>query len=608
MRNLTAAMIRCTGYGTRGLVIVAGALIAAGIAAFAREPALLERGDLLPETLQLTALNAVPAALLLLMLFSLTRRMFAATALALGIYLCLLTVNALKIDQLGLPLLPADFRFLNYGGGLNLFAHYLQPEHVALPLGLLVVGLVALALEPAQPLRLPACTTLGGASLVATIGLITGAAPWPRLYDGQTLGFEPWSPSTSAAHSGLVPSLLLYRWTLRPDRRAPDRERALEFIAEHVDALGTSDPYEPTEQPDIVVVQSESFFDASRLNGVAPTKVLANFRHLAAQGRSGDLHVPTFGGGTIRTEFEVLTGVPLAVFPAIDYPYFDLLDAPAPGLARDLTARGYRTLALHPNDAGFWNRGVALARLGFERFLALPEFNGAALSGFFVSDAALTEHILAELRDDGPPQFLFAISIEAHGPYDVSPNLDPTRLAAMPVPSGLDEYGERTLRNYLYHLDAADRALGQLADALLARRRPTILLFYGDHLPGLHSSFAQTGFADGRSGPEQPVPWLLLDNRARRIEREDLHAWMLPAVLLDAADIHGDIYFTLLAALRRTPAALLPGGDTAPPEPRFAEIARLRARDELDALNLAAVRTPPPVPTGIDASPGPITN
>src|SRR5262245_21581160 len=41
-----------------------------------------------------------------------------------------------------------------------------------------------------------------------------------------------------------------------------------------------------------------------------------------------------------------------------------------------------------------------------------------------------------------------------------------------------------------------------------------ILLVYGDHLPALNPVYAQLGFRDERRPEEQPVPWLLVDNRS----------------------------------------------------------------------------------------------
>ncbi|TDR38715.1 phosphoglycerol transferase MdoB-like AlkP superfamily enzyme [Tahibacter aquaticus] len=567
------------------------ALLLGTAAALWLDPLFGRSGDSLAGWLAMAVLNGIPCALLLLLLFALSRRLIVSSVVAIALYAAVVAVSAIKLEQLGLPLLPADFGFLSSGGGLSLFWHYVEWRQALLLAGLCVLAALALWAEPAQRPRGAMRAGLGLVAVAGLASLLSGASFWRYGYDGWNRGFEPWSPAETVARLGVAPTLLLYRWELsRPDRQAPDRDRVLEFVAEHAQAFGRAAALEPAEElPDIVVVQSESFFDPARLVGVEERDSLPNFRRLAAQGWSGDMSVPTFAGGTIRTEFEVLSGVPLAAFPGVEYPYFELVDAPMPGLMRTLAAQGYSTTVLHPNDAAFWNRRDALQRLGAQRFLALPEFAAAPKSGLFVADAALTDRVVAELKEDGPPQFLFAISMEAHGPYEVSPGLDADTLAAIPLPAALDEYGARTLRHFLYHAANADRELGRLAEVLRQRARPTVLLFYGDHLPGLHSSFSQLGFMDGQPARQQPVPYLILDSRRAALRLEQTRSWMLPAILLEAAKVPPDAYLALIAALRQTPAALLPGGDAAAPEGRFVELARLRVRDEFDLGDYAAV-------------------
>jgi hypothetical protein len=571
----------------RGAAAVLVAVAAASIAQSLLDPALssvAEIGSL--EHLRLVLVNAIPVACIGLILFALTARPWVSAGLCFTVLATLHAVNSLKLLNLGLPLLPADLHFLRAGHGEGqLFAQYASLPALIVPL--LGIGATAVALWYERRRRAVAGwprVALGLVGVALGASLLFAVPPWGRLFDRSALRFEPWTPAQTEARAGLMPTLLLFRWELVSRPHAPaSRIAATRMLAESApmlrDAMQTG---QQTLLPDIVVVQSESFFDPERLRGM-PAGTLANFRALAARGTSGELTVPTFGGGTVRTEFEMLTGLALKFLPGIEYPYFELVDRPLPSLPRTLRREGYRTVAIHPHDPGFWNRGQALKQIGIERFIAGEEFRNAPTVGPFVSDAAMTDRILSELKDDGPPQFVFAVSMEAHGPYEWRSNLDPQRLAALPVPAGLDEYGERTLRNYLYHLDDADQELGRLAQALTSRARPTLLLFYGDHLPGLHSTFAQTGFADGRPARAQPTSWLLVDNSTVAAERDDLHSWQLPVRLLAAAGVHADAYFALLGVLHDTIATMDEGHDLAFAD-ALGEIARLRLADEFDEL------------------------
>lgn len=580
-------------------------LAAASTAQCLLDPALsgiAEIGSL--EHLRLLLANAVPVACVGMVVFALSARPAFATALTLTVLATLHAANHLKRLNLGLPLLPADFRFLQAGHGEGgLFSQYVSLTSIALPVLALAASLVALWFERRRPVLAPrARFALIGASLTLTVGLFAGATPWRQLYDRNALHFEPWTPAQTEAHAGLLPSLLMFHWEMAHGVHPPvNRNAAKHLLAARAASLRRAmRPASVPLQPDIVVVQSESFFDPERLRGMPAHATLRNFHALAAKGASGDLTVPTFGGGTVRTEFEVLTGLALKFFPGIQYPYFELVDKPVPSLPRWLAREGYRTEAIHPNSPGFWNRRHALHEIGIDHFVAGEAFKNAPKTGLFVADSALTDRIVRELADDGPPQFLFAISMEAHGPYEWRPGLDPVRLAALPVPPRLDEYGERTLRHYLYHLDDADRELGRLAAALMARKRPTLLLFYGDHLPGLYSTYAQTGFVDGRDPRAQPTPWLLLDNRQVQATHDDLHAWQLPVRLLAAAGVRQDAYFALLGTLHDTIAAMDDGQDLAFSD-ALGEIVQLRLANQFDALAAATLDAGAPASLDLDA-------
>ncbi|HEX7111428.1 MAG TPA: LTA synthase family protein, partial [Mizugakiibacter sp.] len=280
-----------------------------------------------------------------------------------------------------------------------------------------------------------------------------------------------------------------------------------------------------------------------------------------------------------------------------------------PGLVRTLRDHGYRTIAVHPNDAGFWNRSAVFKALGFERFVALPGFpRNAPRDGLYVADRALTDEVLAQLRNDGPPQFVFAISMEAHGPYGDSPGIDSAARDAIPVPSGVEGDARRELQNYLYHLRHADAELGRLAAALAQRQRPTLLLFYGDHLPALVDTYRAVGFVDGGDMMRETVPWLLIDPRRpdEAAPHRALASWMLPGLLLERAGVRDDAWFAFLrtlppqlAALTHAPygppTTVLPGDDAL--DRAMASVVSLRLRGRLDPL------LPQPLPHHLAAAP-----
>lgn len=567
------------------------------------DPGIELSGQALPgAAFHLLLLNTVPALALFAVLLGLTRRLILSSWLVLLAVCGLYAANTAKLGMLETPLLPADLRFLaEPGPAIELFSKYL---HVDALRWVLIIAGAALTVALVRERRLKslagwralvfvAAACLLGASLMA------GASPWRRMYQSAEATFQPWALTESSVHTGLIGSLLLYHWQIGGgDVPSADRAAATALLQAHAPELraGFALPTSTEPLPDIVVVQSESLFDPARLQGVLSGRWLPQFHRMARKSSHGELTVPTFVGGTIRTEFEVLTGAPLASLGGVQYPWLELSLDHYPGLTRVLGERGYRRLAVHPNAAAFWNRSRAYPALGFERFVDGSAFDPERIVGLFTSDEAMTDRVLDELADDGPPQFLFAVSMENHGPFDWRPNLDAERLGKLPMPEQLDAGGRLWFGNYLYLLDDADRELGRLADALAKRERRTLLLFYGDHLPGLAPVYFQLGFDDGRPADKQPVPWLLFDSANPRQQRRDAQAWMLPALLLDAAGIRDDAYFNLLASLARSPD--FDADDPATAAGMHA-LARLHLRGELDdvldeTLGLATLRSSSP--------------
>jgi len=549
--------------------------------------------------------NAWPGLLLAGLLLVLTRRLLLSFGLVFLLQGVVYGVNALKVGNLGTPLMPADFHMIGQlrKGGAHLLGGYLPHSpwpYLALLAGVAVVVALWRWEPPLFARRTRGKRLLAGGALALTLAsLFAGVPAWAYLYNGQRLWLEPWSPSVTATHSGLVSSLMLYHLQYSQTQQKPDPRAATELLGEAGLALrqrlraGTDTP--SGERPDIVVIQSESFFDPRIMRGYEHSDFTPNLHRLARHGASGPLHVPTFGGGTIRTEFEVLTGLSLRYFDNLQFPYLQLSNRKVvPSLVRALRAHGYETVAIHGNDPAFWNRTSAFKALGFDRFVAQSAFpKNAPNDGMYMADSAMTDEIMAQLKDSGPPQFLFAISIEAHGPYDTVPR-DPAARDAIPVPPGISGKDKLELQNYLYHIGHADAELGRLAALLAQRDRPTLLLFYGDHLPALTNSFNTTGFVDGRDMLSQAGTWLLVDPRSiGPSERESLASWMLPGKLLDAAGIRDEPYFALtqvlaplLAPLTRAPGAPPEADDAADQhtDRAMASVAQLRLKGKLDRL------------------------
>ena len=339
-------------------------------------------------------------------------------------------------------------------------------------------------------------------------------------------------------------------------------------------------------QPEAYVPRSDTYIEKeSQINEAIDRMRHSATRALLERGAGGPMRVPTYGGGTVRTEFEVLTGMPVSAFPSVMYPYVDMARPRMPGLPALLRDLGYATVAVHGNSGAFWNRTDTFRAMGIQRFLTEKAFRGQGVrDGVWYSDASMTDLVLQELEAADAPLFVAAISIENHGPYESeAPVRDAAAKEAVPVPDVLPARAAGSLRNYLYHLGNADRELERLLRRMEQRGRPFVVVFFGDHLPALPEVYNTLQFADGGQAEEQMVPWLVVGDGGRRAGARPLHSWELAAEALEVAGLAGDPYFDLVRVAGRRLAALPPDSPEADELRRGVEaaaVARMQGRFE----------------------------
>jgi phosphoglycerol transferase MdoB-like AlkP superfamily enzyme len=402
---------------------------------------------------------------------------------------------------------------------------------------------------------------------VVSVGLIytmvASLPPWSSWYHKGTLRPSRFEAMPAILHGGLM-SYLVY--THNKNMRTFQTVDAVAVRGLLAKVPVSTIPVDTdAAHPDVVVILSESLFDSTIMKGMAGLpETIPNVRASIAQGHGGYMKVPTFGGGTIRTEFEVMTGMPMDAFPNAQFPYVTLVRDHIPGLVSELKRHGYRAIAVHGNDGSFWNRTNAYKAIGFDRFITKREFpKDAAHNGRWISDAVMTDIIIDQLGRAAGPTFVLGLSMESHGPYTDEKTTDQAARDAVRIPPGLTSKEALELRNYLYHAHRADAQFARLLNALESRKRPTVLLFFGDHLPGLRDVFQATGFYDNRPAVKQYVPWVLV-----RTDRPDdktiphAESWMMPGLVLQLAGFEDDPYFALTNGLSRQ---LSPRSKTLPP-------------------------------------------
>lgn len=249
--------------------------------------------------------------------------------------------------------------------------------------------------------------------------------------------------------------------------------------------------------PDLVAVQSESFFDPRPLYPQLRGDLLSGFDRLRAQACAhGRLRVASWGANTVRTEFAFLSGLGLREQGVHRYqPYRRLARTRPDTAASYLRALGYHTVCVHPYHASFYGRDRVLPMLGFDEFIDISAFGAPQAGEPYVGDRAVADLVAAVLRRErSRPLYVHVITMENHGPLHlerVGP-LDEAAVCARALPAGCAD-----LVAYGRHLRNADAMFTSLAGTLADLPRPAGLCIYGDHVPIMPRVYRELGAPDG---------------------------------------------------------------------------------------------------------------
>jgi hypothetical protein len=343
-----------------------------------------------------------------------------------------------------------------------------------------------LALENPLTDQMPLVNFLAGLGLIVLVGAVL------LRFGHQACPAVEWKPVADLTRLGLLASGWRYGWD--ECQPCPVNLAAGRFasVPNVTDAA--------VNRPDIVVVQSESFFDVRRYYSSIRPEVLAEFDRLKQSAYAhGVLQVPAWGANTVRTEFSFLAGVSAQDLGVHQFnPYRRIAGAATPTLVSYLKAIGYKTLCVHPYPASFYDRDKLFPLMGFDEFHDIEQFVGVDRTGPFVGDLALAlkvrELIDAHHQQSDQPVFVFVITMENHGPLHLEQLAagDTARFHASAPPPGCED-----LTIYLRHLANADRMLSQLREHFEASSCEGWLCFYGDHVPILPKVYQALGVPDG---------------------------------------------------------------------------------------------------------------
>ncbi len=259
------------------------------------------------------------------------------------------------------------------------------------------------------------------------------------------------------------------------------------------------------EKPNIIFVMSESLWDPTKATNLSFSEdPVPNLHHYIENFPGGQTISPTFGGNTANVEFEALTSYSMSLLKPGSIPYQQVITnkKEIPSIPTALKKEGYYTSAIHSFGRTFFKRDDVYKVLGFDKFNAADTMENVDVDGDYISDLAMSKEIIAELEKQKQPTFIHVVTMQNHFPFTEG------RFGENLIEiSGLEnEESKGELETYTEGLRRSDEALQYLIEQLDNLDRPTLLVFFGDHLPSLgtnKSFYKENGYITNEKTPSE---------------------------------------------------------------------------------------------------------
>ena len=292
------------------------------------------------------------------------------------------------------------------------------------------------------------------------------------------------------------------------------------------------------ELPNIIVVQLESYFDVANAEFFTTSEdACPNLHNLYQNYSNGYFKVPSVGAGTANTEFEVLTGMNLRYFGPGEYPYKTYSKKhPTESAATALASLGYGTHALHDNTGNFYSRANVFNNMGFDTFTSKEFMNVLQTTeNGWAKDEILTHHIMEAMDTTKQEDFVFTVSVQGHGNYPETQVIENPKIKVEGIE---DEALKNKWEYYVNQVYEIDQFVGDLIKAVEERNEPSVVVFYGDHLPtmGLKAE-------DLKSRYLYNTNYVIWDNIGLQKHDKNIPAYQLMSEVLNRLDIHSGTVF-----------------------------------------------------------------
>lgn len=297
------------------------------------------------------------------------------------------------------------------------------------------------------------------------------------------------------------------------------------------------------KKPNVIVIQSEAFTDFRIFDELnIDSSIYQSFDNIRNSSKSfaGNAVVPTFGSFTVKTEFELMFGLPTKSLNDPNMPQRLLLDRPQQTIPSYYQSLGYNTNFIHTFAKTFYSRERVYENCGYNNMyfddnLTVP----VEYYKTYISDTTIFNQMNKIFDETADPAFIYTVTMENHQPYNPTDD----------CPTQLD-----------YYLAGVKDMTQNLEKYLNLIKEPTVVLFIGDHFPcfkGEESVYNQLDINGENCNNLYVQPYFIWNNFGmdyNEAPKETISAFYLPYVVLDLIDApKNELSQTMLDKMKEIP-------------------------------------------------------
>lgn len=319
------------------------------------------------------------------------------------------------------------------------------------------------------------------------------------------LGYKPvpWNTYEDATSNGpatTFESLVRVKAMEKPEGYShKNMESIAQRYAKEADSINSSRTNNLTDST-VIMILSESFSDPTRVPGVSfSIDPMPNIRRIKDSTTSGLMLSPGYGGGTANIEYQSLTGMSLASFnDQLISPYQQLVPNMKSAFSFNQiwneACHSTCSVAYHPYYKSFYLRDSNYKKFGFKFFRTLDSspmirHQDHIDNSIYVSDAASYQNVLDYLQQStDQSQFIQLVTMQNHLPY--SDWYVDNEFKDADISSDINDAERQQIDTYAKGVSHTDSATINFLNQLNELQKPTTVIFYGDHLPGIYQTAA----------------------------------------------------------------------------------------------------------------------